>query len=168
MCIRPLFANPVTYNQKLLKHKNSRIVDSGFNMLFVLHCKLQYYYLCTVDDVSGQTSCVISPNIATLTIADRLERDVELHCQCTDDNGMMITGTTWFHNGTSVTIQNAESSNITTPYQINTTPTTLYINAPFTTDHSHTGTYTCSPNSMSSTPPGDTITLNAGSKYIAT
>ena len=72
---------------------------------------------------------------------------------------MMITGTTWYHNGSSVTTQNA-----TAPYQIDTIPITLYINQPFTTDHSHTGTYTCSPNSMSSTPPGDTITLNAGSE----
>ena len=135
--------------------------------MFLL-CTNIIYYLCTVDDVSAQTSCVISPNITTLTIADGLVRDVEFHCQCMDDNGMMITGTTWFHNGSSVTIQNAESSNITAPYQINTTPITLYINAPFTTDHSHTGTYTCSPNSMSSTPPGDTITLNAGSEYVAT
>ena len=80
---------------------------------------------------------------------------------------MMITGTTWFHNGTSVSTQNAITSSTTAPYQINTTPITLYINAPFTTDRSHTGTYTCSPNSMSSTPPGDTITLNAESKYVA-
>ena len=80
---------------------------------------------------------------------------------------MMITGTRWFHNGSSVTIQNAESSNITAPYQINTTPTTLYINAPFTTNSSHTGTYTCSPNSTFSTQ-RNTITLNAGSEYVAT
>ena len=126
----------------------------------------EYHYLCTVDDVSAQTSCVISPNITNLTIRDRLIRDVEFHCQCMDDNGMMITGTRWFHNGSSVTIQNAIISSITAPYQINTTPTTLYINQPFTTDRSHTGTYTCSPNSMSSTPPGDTITLNAESEYI--
>ena len=79
---------------------------------------------------------------------------------------MMITGTRWFHNGSSVTTQNAISSSITAPYQINTTPTTLYINGPFTTDRSLTGTYTCSPNSMSSTPPGDTITLNAGGEYV--
>ena len=78
---------------------------------------------------------------------------------------MMITGTRWFHNGSLVTIQNAEISNITTPYQINTT---LYINAPFTTDSSHTGTYTCSPNSTFSTHLGDTITLNAGSEYVRT
>ena len=125
-------------------------------------------YLCTVDDVSAQTSCAVGPNLTTLTIRDGLERDVELHCQCMDDNGMMITGTRWFHNGSLVTTQNA-SSNVTAPYQINTTPITLYINVPFTTDHSHTGTYTCSPNSMSSaSPPGDTITLNAGGEYVAT
>ena len=125
----------------------------------------EYYYLCTVDDVSAQTSCVISPNITNLTIANNLARDVEFHCQCMDDNGMMIIGTRWFHNGSSVITQNA-SSNITTPYQINTTPTTLYINRPFTTDRSYTGTYTCSPNKMSSTPPGVTINLNAGSEYV--
>ena len=125
-----------------------------------------YYYLCTVDGVSTQTTCVISPNLDTLTISNGLVRDVEFHCQCMDSNGMMITGTRWFHNGSSVTTQNAITSSITAPYQINTTPITLYINAPFTTNHSHTGTYTCSPNSMfSASPPGDTITLNTGSEY---
>ena len=79
-----------------------------------------------------------------------------------DDNGT-ITGTTWFHNGTSVTTQNS-----TTPYQINTNPITLYINAPFTTDRKHTGTYTCSPNSMANDPSRDMITLNAASEYIVT
>ena len=75
---------------------------------------------------------------------------------------MMITGTRWFHNGSSITTQNA-----TAPYQINTTPITLYINAPFTTNNNHTGTYTCSPNSMSSaSPPGDTITVIAASEYV--
>ena len=81
---------------------------------------------------------------------------------------MTITGTRWFHNGSSITIRNAISSSVTAPYQINTTPTTLYINQRFTTKSSHTGTYTCSPNSMSSaSPPGDTITLNARSEYVA-
>ena len=79
---------------------------------------------------------------------------------------MMITGTRWFHNNTAITTQNAITSSITAPYQINTTPITLYINSQFTTDHNHTGTYTCSPNSMSSTPPEDTITLKALSEYI--
>ena len=46
-----------------------------------------YYYLCTVDDVSAQTSCVISPNLTNLTIRDGLVRNVELHCQCMDGNG---------------------------------------------------------------------------------
>ena len=125
-----------------------------------------YYYLCTVDGVSTQTTCVISPNLDTLTISNGLVRDVEFHCQCMDSNGMMITGTRWFHNGSSVTTRNARTLSITTPYQINTTPITLYINAPFTIDQAHTGTYTCSPNSTSSaSPPGDTITLNAISEY---
>ena len=81
-----------------------------------------------------------------------------------DSNGIMITGTRWFHNGSSVTIQNAVTSSITAPYQINTTPITLYINGPFTTDHSHTGTYICSPNNMTNDPSRDTITLSVGSE----
>ena len=80
---------------------------------------------------------------------------------------MVITGTRWFHNGSLVSTRNNRDSNINTPYQINTTPITLNINAGFTTDRSHTGIYTCSPNSMSSTLPGDAITLNAGSEYVA-
>ena len=123
------------------------------------------HYLCTVDDVSAQTSCVISPNLTALTIADGLTRDVEFHCQCMDSNGMIITGTRWFHNGSSVITQNARSSSITAPYQINTTPVTLYINAPFTTDRSNTGTYVCSPNNMANDPSRDTITLSTGSEY---
>ena len=80
---------------------------------------------------------------------------------------MMVTGTRWYHNGSIVATQNAVTPSFTVPYQINTTPITLYINAPFTTDHSHTGTYTCSPNSMSfASPPGDTITLNAAREYV--
>ena len=80
---------------------------------------------------------------------------------------MMITGTRWFHNGSSVTIQNARNSNITASYQINTSPITLYINAPFTTDHYHTGIYICSPNNMTNYDPSrDTITLNATSEYV--
>ena len=79
---------------------------------------------------------------------------------------MMITGTRWFHNGSSVTIQNAITSSITAPYQINTTPITLYINQPFTTDRSHTGTYTCSPNNMATDPPRDTIDLIAAREYL--
>ena len=104
--------------------------------------------------------CVISPNLDTLTIANNLQRDVEFHCQCMDNDGMMITGTRWFHNGTAVTIQNAVNSSINDPYQINTTPVTLYINAPMNTSRTnYIGTYTCSPNNNMSS--GDTITLNA-------
>ena len=74
---------------------------------------------------------------------------------------MMITGTRWFHNGTSVTTQNS-----TAPYQINTT---LYINQPFTADRSHTGTYTsCSPNNMATDPSRDTIDLIAAREYLLT
>ena len=124
-------------------------------------------YLCTVDDVSAQTSCVISPDLTALTITNGLTRDVEFHCQCMDSNGTLITGTRWFHNGSSVTTQNAKTSSITAPYQINTTLITLYINRPFTTDHSHTGTYICSPNNMANDLYRDTITLTAGSEYLA-
>ena len=124
------------------------------------------YCLCTVD-VSAQTSCVISPDLTTLTIVNGLVRDVEFHCQCVDVNGMMITGTRWFQNGSLVSTQNATTSSNTAPYQISTSPITLYINAPFTTDRSHTGTYTCSPNNMANNPSRDTITLSAGSEYLA-
>ena len=129
------------------------------------HACISTIIFIAVDDVSAHTSCVISPNLTNLTITNGLVRNVEFYCQCMDSNGMMITGTRWFHNGSSLTTQNARNSSITAPYQINTTPTTLYINQPFTTDHSHTGAYTCSPNSLfSASPPGDTITLNAGSE----
>ena len=124
------------------------------------------YYLCTVD-VSAQISCVISPDLTALTITDGLVRDVEFHCQCVDVNGMMITGTRWFQNGSLVTTQNAKTSSITAPYQINTTPITLYINAPFTSYHSHTGTYFCSPNNLANNPSRDAITLSTGSEYLA-
>ena len=114
----------------------------------------KYYYLCTVDDVSAQTSCVISPNIATLTIADGLARDVEFHCQCTDDNGMMITGTNWLlSNGNA-----APTQNFTIP------PAVLLIARSFgSTD---AGTYICSPNNNQNDPSRDTITLSTGSEYV--
>ena len=136
------------------------VIHHMYNHVLYLY---EHYYcdLCILD-------CIISPNLDTLTIANGLQRDVELHCLCMDNNGMMITGTTWFHNGSSVTTtRNTRDASITAPYLINTTPIILNINAPFTTDSSHTGTYACSPNSMSSTPPGDAITLNAGSEYVA-
>ena len=77
--------------------------------------------LCTVDDVSAQTSCIISPDFDDLTIADGLQRDVEFHCQCIDSNGMMITGTRWLlANGNAAHTQN-----------LNIPPVVLYIAMPF-------------------------------------
>ena len=81
---------------------------------------------------------------------------------------MIITGTRWFFNGSLVLTQDERDQN-TDPYYFNTTTTTttttLFIDRPFT-DSSHSGTYTCSPNNMFPViPPGDTITLNARSKY---
>ena len=79
---------------------------------------------------------------------------------------MKITGTRWFHNDSAITTQNARNSSITAPYQINTTliTYTLYINAPFTTDRSHTGTYICSPNNMVNDTSRDTIDLTIASE----
>ena len=114
-----------------------------------------YYYLCTVDDVSAQTSCVISPNLTTLTIANGLVRDVEFHCQCMDSNGMMITGTRWFlPNGTAAPTRD-----------LNIPPVTLYIASLF--NSSDAGTYICSPNNMADNPSRDTITLITASEYFS-
>ena len=111
------------------------------------------YYLCTVDDVSAQTSCVIGPNLDTLTIADGLQRDVEFHCQCMDSNGMMITGTRWLlPDGTAAPTRD-----------LNISPALLYINSPF--DSSDAVTYICSPNNMTNNPSRDMITLSTGSEY---
>ena len=109
----------------------------------------EYYYLCTV-------SCVISPNITTLTIRSGLARDVEFHCQCTDDNGMMITGTRWLSSdGTSAPTQD-----------FNIPPAVLLIPSPF--DNTDAGTYICSSNNNQNDPSRDTITLSTGSEYVAT
>ena len=109
----------------------------------------EYYYLCTV-------SCVISPNITTLTIRSGLARPVEFHCQCMDDNGMMITGTRWLlSNGTSAPTQD-----------FNIPPAVLLIPSPF--DNTDAGTYICSPNNNQNDPSRDTITLSTRSEYVAT
>ena len=114
-----------------------------------------HYYLCTVDDVSAQTSCVISPDIASVTIADGLTRDIEFHCQCMDDNGMMITGTRWFlSDGTSAPTQN-----------FNIPPAVLLIASRF--NNTDAGTYICSPNNMQNDSSRDTITLSTGSECVA-
>ena len=48
----------------------------------------------------------------------------------------------------------------------NITPAVLYIADEFVS--SDVGTYTCSSNNMLNDPSDDTITLNAGSEYVAT
>ena len=94
-----------------------------------------------------------------LTIRNPLGRDVELHCQCMDDNGI-INGTRWFSNMSIVSIDNSNR-----PYSTGTAPSRLIFTSPFT--NSDTGTYTCSPVSTFPTIPlGDSITLNAAGKYV--
>ena len=118
-------------------------------------CLYEHYLCITVDDVSAQTSCVISPNLDTLTIADGLRRDVEFHCQCMDSNGMIITGTRWFlPNGNAAPTQN-----------VNIPPAVLYIPLPFD-NNPDAGTYICSPNNMANDPSSDTIDLSTGSEYM--
>ena len=125
-------------------------------------CKYDYYLSPYIyDNALAQTSCVISPNLTTLTIWDQLARDVELHCQCRDHNGMMITGSRWFFGNTLVS-----QSNTNSPYSTNTIPNRLIIASPFTS--SYAGTYTCSPNStFPPGPPGDAIALSVESEYVA-
>ena len=116
-------------------------------------------YLSLVDNVSDQTSCVISPNLDMLTINDGLGRTVDLHCQCMDDNGI-ITGTRWFL--PNMNIVSTDSSN--RPYSTGHAPSRLIFTNPFA--NTDTGTYTCSPNSTFPTiPSGDSITLNTAGKY---
>ena len=117
------------------------------------------FYLSIVDNVSAQTSCVINPDLSMLTIRDNLERDVELHCQCIDDNGI-INGTRWFLPDMSI----VSTDNSNRPYSTGTAPSRLIFTMPF--NNSDTGTYTCSPDSTFPTiPPGDSITLNTAGKY---
>ena len=127
--------------------------------VFLICMNIKYYYLCTVDDVSAQTSCVISPDLTALTLRNPLGRPIEFHCQCMDDNGI-ITGIRWF-NGSTLVYQNESFR----PYSTNTVPSRLIFSSPFT--DADNGTYTCSPNSTYPTiPPGDAITLSAGSEYV--
>ena len=94
-----------------------------------------------------------------LTIRDDLERDVELHCQCIDDNEI-INGTRWFL--PNMSIVPADISN--RPYSTGAAPSRLIFISPF--NGSDTGIYTCSPDStFPTTPPGDSITLNTAGKY---
>ena len=117
-------------------------------------------YFCTAYDVSAQTSCVISPDLDMLTIKNPLGRNVDLHCQCMDDNGI-ITGTRWFLPNMNV----VSTDNSNRPYSTGTAPSRLIFTSPFT--NSDAGTYTCSPNSTFPTiPPGDSVTLSSAGKYI--
>ena len=126
--------------------------------MYVCHIIIIVLYLSIVDYVSAQTSCVISPDLDMLTIRDPLGRDVELHCQCMDDNGT-ITGTRWFLPDMSI----VSTDNSNRPYSTGTAPSRLIIASEFT--NSDTGTYTCSPNSTFPTiPSGDNITLNTACK----
>ena len=130
--------------------------------IFNVWLRLDYYLYSffTVDDVSAQTSCVISPDLDMLTTRSPLGRDVELHCQCMDDNGI-ITGTRWFSDMTTIVPTDSSSR----PYSTGTAPSRLIFTSPFT--NSDTGIYTCSPDSTFPTiPPGDSITLNAAGKYV--
>ena len=95
-----------------------------------------------------------------LTTRSLLGRDVELHCQCMDNNGI-ITGTRWFLSDMSM-VSNDSSNR---PYSTGTAPSRLIFTSPFTS--SDTGTYTCSPDSTFPTiPPGDSITLNTAGIYV--
>ena len=98
--------------------------------------------------------------MASLAIRDNLVRNVEFHCQCMDDNGMITTGTSWFRGSTLYT-GTLDDPNLPTD-----APSILFIAMPF--NNSVAGTYTCSPDStFPNVPPGDSITLNAQGEYIA-
>ena len=121
---------------------------------------LSIYYICTVDDVSAQTRCVISPDLDMLTIRNPLGRDVDLHCQCMDDNGI-INGTRWFLPDMSI----VSTDNSSRPYSTGTAPSRLIFTSPFT--DSDAGRYTCSPNDTFPTiPPGDSVTLSSAGKHV--
>ena len=125
-------------------------------------------YLNTEDVVSARVSCVISPNLTSLIVADRLLQDVELHCQCMDDNGI-ITKPSWFFGGSLVNTQESVNDDVASwrqhIYYINTVPNTLMVKRVFSMHRN--GIYTCAPTSTSHTrPSADTITLTAKGKYI--
>ena len=112
-------------------------------------------YFCIV-------TCVIGPNIPTLTINNGLGRAVELHCQCMYVNGMMITGTRWFRGNSLVGTGTSQNN----PHYIAGVPSRLIF--PFRFRSHYDGTYTCSPDDTFPTgSSGDTIALNAGSEYVA-
>ena len=116
-------------------------------------------YLSIVINVSAQTSCVINPDFNMLTIRNDLGRVVDLHCQCMDDNGIIIDAR-WFLPNMSM----ASTDNSIRPYSTGTAPSRLIFTNPFT--NSDTGTYTCSSDDTFPTmQPRDDIILNTTSKY---
>ena len=141
----------------------------GFvNYVSYSHMLTYLFYSHTDDVVSARANCVISPNLTSLVVAEGLLQDVELHCQCMDDNGI-ITKPTWFFGGSLVNTQ--ENANDDAPlwrqqiYTINTVPNTLMVRRVFLM--LHRGIYTCAPTRTSRTrPSADTITLTAERKYI--
>jgi len=77
-----------------------------------------------------------------------------------DGNGMILTGTSWFRDGVSVT------DTVNDPNLPTGTPSILLIASPFTNANT-AGTYTCSPNStFLALPPGDNFTLTTESEYM--
>ena len=97
-----------------------------------------------------------------LTIRDPLGRNIEIHCQCMDDNGI-ITGTRWFLPNMSI----VSTDNLSRPYSTGNAPSRLIIASPFTS--ADMGAYTCSSDDIFPTiPPGDSITLNTAGKYVIT
>ena len=94
-----------------------------------------------------------------LTIRRGLGPNVDLYCQCMDDNGI-INGTRWFLPDMSI----VSTDNSSRRYSTGTAPSRLIITGQFT--DSDTGTYTCSPDDTFPTiSTGDSITLNIAGEY---
>ena len=90
-------------------------------------------------------------------------QNIELHCQCMNSDGMIITGARWFYNGTIVPFGTTESTSGAIYQNNSIARNILFINQPFIRA-SHAGTYTCSPNDVLSS--GPQITLNATSSKL--
>ena len=113
--------------------------------------------LYTVDDVSAQINCIISPTNITLTIHTG-SRFVEFNCQCMDGDDI-ITGTSWFHGNTLVTTQGNTNYHNDDHYYNNITIGRLHIDTFYSGDR---GKYTCSLNGTLEV----SITLNVKGEYI--
>ena len=127
------------------------------------HSVVTVLLFCTVDDVSAQINCIISPiNITTLTI-NTGSRFVEFNCQCMDGDDI-ITGTSWFFGNTLVTTQGNTNYHNDDHYYNNITVGRLLLSRS-DSGNSGTYTYTCSPNSTFPTIPlGVSITLHVMSE----